>query len=63
MLTKLLGIIDAGRKLAAMEFRTVVALLVLNFDILDLPEEMKTLKANERMFRLPDMPFASLRAL
>ena len=46
-----------------MEFRTVVALLVLNFDILDLPEEMKTLKANERMFRLPDMPFASLRAL
>jgi hypothetical protein len=54
---------DAGRKLAAMEFLTVAALLVLNFELLELPEEMKTLKAHEKMFRLPDMPFASLRAL
>ncbi|KAK7948805.1 cytochrome P450 [Apiospora aurea] len=53
----------SGRKLAVMEFRTVVALLVLNLEFLELPEEMKTLKASETIFRLPDMPFASLRAL
>ncbi|KAK7978117.1 Cytochrome P450 [Apiospora saccharicola] len=53
----------SGRKLAAMEFRTVAALLVLNFELLELPEAMKTLKTHEKMLRLPDMPFASLRAL
>ncbi|KAK8093955.1 Cytochrome P450 [Apiospora hydei] len=53
----------SGRKLAVMEFRTVVALLVLNLEFLELPEDMKTLNASETIFRLPDMTFASLRAL
>lgn len=53
----------SGRKLAVMEFRMVVALLVLNFEFLRMPDEFKTLKASEKIFRLPDMPYARLRAL
>jgi cytochrome P450 len=53
----------SGRKLAVMEFRMVVTLLVLNFEFLQMPDEFKTLKASEKIFRLPDMPYARLRAL
>lgn len=53
----------SGRKLAFMEFRMVVALLVLNFEFLEMPDEFKTLKASEMIFRVPDMPYARLRVL
>ncbi|KAH8893927.1 cytochrome P450 [Thozetella sp. PMI_491] len=53
----------SGRKLAVMEFQIFVALLVLNFEFLPLPEDKQTLKCSERIFRLPDMPYARLRAL
>lgn len=52
-----------GRKLAVMEFRLIVALLVLNFEFLELPDDLKTLKASEKIFRSPDMPFVRLLAL
>lgn len=40
-----------------MEFRLVVMLLVLNFEFLELPDSSKTLKASEKVFRLPGKPF------
>ncbi|KAI1383030.1 cytochrome P450 [Hypoxylon trugodes] len=53
----------AGRKLASMEFRIVVVLLVLNLEFLELPEELKIMRATEKIFRQPDMPYARVRAL
>ncbi|KAK8060114.1 hypothetical protein PG996_010044 [Apiospora saccharicola] len=53
----------AGRKLATMEFRIVVTLLILNFEIQELPQKYKCLSATEKLFREPDMPYAKLRAL
>ncbi|KAK8071660.1 hypothetical protein PG996_005008 [Apiospora saccharicola] len=53
----------SGRKLAVMEFRLIVVLLVLNFEFLELPDNLKTLKASEKVFRSPDMPFVRLQAL
>ncbi|KAH9905754.1 cytochrome P450 [Xylariomycetidae sp. FL2044] len=53
----------AGRKLATMEFRIIVVLLVLNFEFLELPEEYKSMKAKEKIFREPQMPYAKLRVL
>ncbi|RYP56891.1 hypothetical protein DL771_011533 [Monosporascus sp. 5C6A] len=53
----------AGRKLASMEYRIIVVLLILNLDILELPEEYKTMRATEKIFRQPDMPFAKVRVL
>ncbi|RYP42971.1 hypothetical protein DL768_010149 [Monosporascus sp. mg162] len=50
----------AGRKLASMEFRIVVVLLILKLDFLELPEEYKTMRATEKIFRQPDMPFAKV---
>ncbi|KAK8127807.1 hypothetical protein PG984_008915 [Apiospora sp. TS-2023a] len=53
----------AGRKLATMEFRIVVTLLILNFEIQELPQKYKCESATEKLFREPDMPYAKLRAL
>ncbi|KAK7927364.1 cytochrome p450 [Apiospora marii] len=53
----------AGRKLASMEFRIVVVLLVLNFEIRELPQEYTSMSATEKLFRKPDVSYAKLRAL
>ncbi|ETS79937.1 hypothetical protein PFICI_07466 [Pestalotiopsis fici W106-1] len=53
----------AGRKLATMEFRIVVTLLILNLKFLDLPEDLKTLSATEKIFRQSDKPFVRLEVL
>ncbi|KAI0143506.1 cytochrome P450 [Xylariaceae sp. FL1272] len=50
-----------GRKLATMEFRIIATLLVLNFEFLDLPENLRAWSASERTFRRPDMPYARLK--
>ncbi|KAI0435981.1 cytochrome P450 [Xylaria telfairii] len=52
-----------GRKLATMEFRIAVVLLILNFEFLELPGEYRSMKACEGMFRCPQAPFAKVRAL
>ncbi|GAB1313437.1 hypothetical protein MFIFM68171_03647 [Madurella fahalii] len=52
-----------GRKLAMIEFKIVVVLLVLSFEFLPLPEEYKSMAATERIFREPNFPFAKIRAL
>ncbi|KAK8051779.1 Cytochrome P450 oxidoreductase [Apiospora rasikravindrae] len=52
-----------GRKLAYMEFRIVVTLLILNFEFQELPQEFKSMRGNEKILRKPDFPYAKLRAL
>ncbi|KAH6842484.1 cytochrome P450 [Chaetomium sp. MPI-CAGE-AT-0009] len=52
-----------GRKLAMMEMKIMVVMLVLNFEFLPLPEGCKSMAATEKIFREPDFPFARLRAL
>ncbi|KAI1359418.1 cytochrome P450 [Xylaria arbuscula] len=52
-----------GRKLANIEFRIAVALLILNFEFLELPEEYKTMRACESIFRHPEAPFVRIRPL
>ena len=45
------------------EFKLVVALLVLSFEFLPLPEEYKSMAAKEKIFREPNFPYARIRAL
>ncbi|PHH71194.1 hypothetical protein CDD82_6682 [Ophiocordyceps australis] len=52
-----------GRKLADMELRISLVLLILNFEFLALPEELGRMSAHERFFRRPDFPFVKLCAL
>ncbi|KAK3897004.1 cytochrome P450 3A24 [Staphylotrichum tortipilum] len=52
-----------GRKLAMMELRMVLVLLVLNFEFLPLPEELDSLAATEKIFREPTFPYAKIRVL
>ncbi|CAG9948459.1 unnamed protein product [Clonostachys rosea f. rosea IK726] len=52
-----------GRKLATLEFRILITLLVLNFEFVDLPEGMKNMAATEKVFRQPEKPFAKLKVL
>lgn len=52
-----------GQKLARIEFRIVVVLLILNFEFLPLPEELQTTDAIEKVFREPSKPYARVRAL
>ena len=52
-----------GRKLAAMELRIIVVLVILNLEVLQLPEELRSMEASEQLFRRPKMPFAKLRVL
>ncbi|KAH6658465.1 cytochrome P450 [Truncatella angustata] len=52
-----------GRKLAVMEFRIIVVLLILNFEFLALPKELQTMRASEKLFRHPQMPFAKIKIL
>ncbi|VUC29467.1 unnamed protein product [Clonostachys rosea] len=52
-----------GRRLATLEFRIIITLLVLNFEFVDLPEDMKSMAATEKIFRQPEKTFAKLRVL
>ncbi|KAI1080919.1 cytochrome P450 [Whalleya microplaca] len=52
-----------GRKLATMEFRIIVVLLILNLDFIELPEDLRSMRASEKLFRHPQMPFARIRVL
>lgn len=46
-----------------MEFRVFIVLLVLNFEFLPLPEDLRSMKATEKIFREPDTPYVRLKAL
>ncbi|CAG9948330.1 unnamed protein product [Clonostachys rosea f. rosea IK726] len=52
-----------GRKLATMEFRIAVVLLILNFEFLELPQELKSMLASEAIFRQPQKPFVRVKVL
>ncbi|SPQ24085.1 98bcb0d1-d493-4b7c-8817-0a47768b614d [Thermothielavioides terrestris] len=45
-----------GRKLAVMELRIMVVLLILSFEFLPLPEDLRGMSAHEKVFREPDFP-------
>lgn len=46
-----------------MEFRIIVLLLILNFEFLALPEELRSMRASEKIFRHPQVPFAKIKIL
>lgn len=54
---------STGRKLAEMEIKIAIALIVLNFEFMELPDELRTMTASERIFRRPDTPYANLKIL
>lgn len=52
-----------GRRLATMEYRFMVVLLILNFKFLPLPEDLRGWSAQEKIFRHPDFPYARIKVL
>ncbi|KAJ4423613.1 hypothetical protein N0V82_001781 [Gnomoniopsis sp. IMI 355080] len=52
-----------GRRLATMEYRFFVILLILNFEFLPLPEGLNGWSAQEKIFRHPDFPYARVKVL
>ncbi|KAJ8104591.1 hypothetical protein ONZ43_g7775 [Nemania bipapillata] len=52
-----------GRKLATMEFRITIVLLILNFKFLELPDDCRSMQARESIFRRPQAPFAKIQVL
>lgn len=46
-----------------MELKIAIALLILNFEFLSLPDELRTMSCAERIFRQPDTPYARLKVL
>ncbi|OTA97030.1 hypothetical protein M434DRAFT_27103 [Hypoxylon sp. CO27-5] len=52
-----------GRKLATLEFRIVVVLLILNLEFLELPESLRSMRASEKLFRRPEISFARIGVL
>ncbi|KAK0723627.1 cytochrome P450 [Apiosordaria backusii] len=52
-----------GKRLAVMQFRIAVTLLVLSFEFLELPKDRQSMSAVERLFRVPQQPFAKLHVL
>ncbi|KAK7224694.1 hypothetical protein V2G26_012697 [Clonostachys chloroleuca] len=52
-----------GRKLAVLELRMVVQLLILNLEFLELPAEHKGHGAVEKIFRGPDKSFVRIKVL
>ncbi|KAL2270796.1 hypothetical protein VTJ83DRAFT_167 [Remersonia thermophila] len=52
-----------GRRMAQMELRIMVVLLILTFEFLELPEEHQSMAAIEGVFREPKHPYARLRIL
>ncbi|PHH62395.1 hypothetical protein CDD81_7191 [Ophiocordyceps australis] len=53
----------SGRKLADMELRISIVLIILSFEFLALPAELGTMSAHERFFRRPDFPYVKLGVL
>ncbi|KAI9157974.1 Cytochrome P450 monooxygenase TRI13 [Paramyrothecium foliicola] len=53
----------SGRKLALMEFRIVITILVLKLEFLELPQEHKSMAATEKIFRQPDKPYVKVKAI
>lgn len=54
---------STGRKLAEMEVKIAIALIILNFEFMQMPDGLRTTTASERIFRRPDMPYANLKVL
>jgi hypothetical protein len=52
-----------GRRLAEMELRIMIVLLILSVEFLPLPEEYRSFAAIEKVFREPKYPYARLRIL
>ncbi|KAK3985132.1 cytochrome P450 3A24 [Cladorrhinum sp. PSN332] len=52
-----------GRKLAMMEMRIMVVLLILTFEFSELPDKFKPMSSTEKIFRQPDFPVAKLKVL
>ncbi|KAK4159205.1 cytochrome P450 3A24 [Cladorrhinum sp. PSN259] len=52
-----------GRKLAMMEMRIMVTVLILSFEFQALPDKYKSMSAIEKIFRQPTFPFAKLKIL
>ncbi len=52
-----------GKKLAMLELKITIALLVLNFEFEPLPEELTGMASNETLFRRPQLCHVKLRAL
>ncbi|KAI0018956.1 cytochrome P450 [Xylariomycetidae sp. FL0641] len=52
-----------GRKLATMQYRIFVVMLMLSFEFLELPPELRTLRGREKIFREPQKPYARIRVL
>lgn len=46
-----------------MEFRIAVVILILNFELQQLPDNLKSMSATESVFRQPDLPYVKLRVL
>ncbi|KAI0425062.1 cytochrome P450 [Xylaria sp. FL1042] len=55
--------LSVGRNLATMEVRIFIVLLILNFEFLALPEELRGMGGIDNMLRRPNMPFAKIRVL
>lgn len=53
----------AGKKLAMQELKIIMVQIMLNFEFLPLPDELKDMKAIERVFRQPIQCHVKLRAL
>lgn len=52
-----------GRKLAYLEFKITITLLILSFEYMDLPPELRGLEATETVFRAPDDVKVRLKVL
>ncbi|KAK0615083.1 cytochrome P450 [Bombardia bombarda] len=52
-----------GKRLAMQELRILIALLVLKFEFLPLPEKVASMEAEEKLFRRPKTCHVKLRAL
>ncbi|KAK0658910.1 putative cytochrome P450 E-class, group IV [Cercophora samala] len=52
-----------GKRMAVMQFRIAVTLLVLSFEFQEVREEMQSMACIERLFRTPQQPYAKLRVL
>ncbi len=52
-----------GKRLAMLELKVMMVLLVLNFEFLPLPEELASMEGIEKVFRRPKMCHVRLRAL
>ena len=53
----------SGRKLATMQYRIDVMLLIWSFEFLPVPEEYKVMTCHEGLFRVPDKAYVNIKAL